>query len=65
MKSLNEIAEYLYKLTSSYNKFYAEHRILTEEDEEVKSSWLTLTKVVKSTNEMLLDILGIEVPEKM
>ena len=25
-KSLNEIAEYLYKLTSSYNKFYAENK---------------------------------------
>ena len=65
VKSLNDIADYLYKLTSVYNKFYAENRILTEENEELKSSWLAITKIVKSTNEMLLDILGIEVPEKM
>jgi len=65
VKSLNDIADYLYKLTSVYNKFYAENRILTEEDENKKQTWLALTKIVKQTNEMLLDILGIEVPEKM
>ena len=65
VKSLNDIADYLYKLTSVYNKFYAENRILTEENQDKKESWLTLTKIVKQTNEMLLDILGIEVPEKM
>ena len=65
VKSLNDIADYLYKLTSVYNKFYAENRILTEENADLKKSWLALTKIVKLTNEMLLDILGIEVPEKM
>ena len=65
VKSLNDIADFLYKLTSVYNKFYAENRILTEEDQDKKESWLTLTKIVKQTNEMLLDILGIEVPERM
>lgn len=64
-KSLNDIADYLYKLTSQYNKFYIENRILTEEDEALKNSWLTLTEVVKNTNELLLDTLGIEIPEKM
>jgi len=65
VKSLNDIADYLYKLTSVYNKFYAENRILTEEEQSKKESWLALTKIVKQTNEMLLDILGIEVPERM
>ena len=65
VKSLNDIADYLYKLTSVYNKFYAENRILTEEDTSKKESWLALTKIVKQTNEMLLDILGIDVPERM
>ena len=65
VKSLNDIADFLYKLTSVYNKFYAENRILTEENQDKKESWLTLTKIVKQTNEMLLDILGIEVPERM
>ncbi len=63
--SLNEIAEYLFKLTSIYNKFYSENRIITEEDEDIKNTWLVLTNAVKQTNEMLLDILAIEVPKKM
>jgi len=64
-RSLNEIAEYLYKLTSLYNKFYAENKVLTEREEAVKTSWLVLTKTVYNINIMLLNILGIEVPDKM
>lgn len=64
-KSLNEITEYLYKLTNSYNNFYSENRILTEEDDEKRESWLYLSKIVYNVNMYLLNILGIEVPEKM
>lgn len=64
-RSLNEIAEYLYKLTSLYNKFYAENKILTEEDKDLQISWLTLTKIVYDINKLLLDVLAIKVPEKM
>jgi len=64
-KSLNDIADYLYRLTSSYNKFYSENHILTCENQEIKTSWLALTKLVHDTNSLLLNILAIEVPEKM
>mgnify|MGYP001623764123 FL=1 len=64
-KSLNDITEYIYKLTSLYNKFYSENKILTEEDQELQKSWLTLTKIVYHINMMLLDMLAIKVPEKM
>ena len=65
IKSLNDIADYLYKLTSLYNKFYSENKVLTEENIELKSSWLVLTDIVKRTNELLLNILGIKIPKKM
>ncbi len=64
-KSVNDISEYLYKLTSSYNKFYAENHILTCQDTELKQSWLALTSLVHRTNLLLLDVLAIKVPEKM
>ena len=64
-KDLSSIADYLYNLTSLYSRFYEENHILTENDEKLRESWLTLTKLVKETNEELLDILAIEVPEKM
>lgn len=64
-KSMNEITEYLYNITSLYNKFYSENKVLTEEDTELQESWLVLTKVVYNINTLLLNTLGIEVPEKM
>ena len=64
-KSLNDIAEYLFKLTSLYNKFYQDNRVLAEEDNELKISWLALTELVYKVNTLLLDTLGIIVPDKM
>jgi len=64
-KSLNDITEYLYKLTTTYNRFYSENIILKEDDEIKRESWLYLSKIVYEVNLMLLDILAIEVPDKM
>ena len=64
-RSLNDIAEYLYKLTSLYNKFYAENKVLVEDNQQLQESWLVLTKLVYDINILLLDVLGIKVPEKM
>jgi len=63
--SLNEIAEYLYKITNLYNNFYAENRVLTEENALLRSSWLALSKTIYDNNVYLLNILGINIPEKM
>ena len=65
VRSLNELAEYLYKLTNSFNAFYSEHEILNEKNNDLKESWITLTKVVYDINMKLLDILGITVPDKI
>lgn len=64
-KSLNEITEYLYKTTNLYNNLYSQYRILTEENKDLQESWLILTKVIYDNNLKLLNILGIEVPERM
>ena len=64
-KSLNDIAEYIYTLTALYNKFYSENKVLTEGNQELQESWLVLTKIVYNVNLLLLNILGIKVPEKM
>lgn len=64
-KSLNEIAEYLYKLTNNYNNFYSSYKVLIEKDLYVRESWLVLTNLVLKTNIKLLNILGIDVPDKI
>ena len=63
--SLNEICEYLYKITNLYNNFYAENKVLTEKNKDKQTSWLSLTKLIFNNNKFLLDILGINIPEKM
>lgn len=65
MRSLHDITEYLYKTTNLYNNLYANNHILTEENKELQESWLVLTETVYENNLKLLNILGIEVPEKM
>ena len=62
---LNEICEFVFKLTSLYNTFYADHYIVSEENKETQESWLVLSDVVYRTNLFILNILGIEVPERM
>ncbi len=64
-KSLHEITDYLYNLNNCYNNFYGENRILTEENNNLKQSWLALTKLVYEINLLILDILAIKVPTRM
>ena len=65
MRSLNEICEYIYKLTSSFNAFYSNHEVLSEQDERVKESYLTLINEVYKINKYLLNILAITLPDKI
>ena len=65
MRSLNEICEYIYKLTSSFNAFYSNHEVLTEQDELVKESYLTIINEVYKINKYLLNILAITLPDKI
>ena len=53
------------KLTTSYNRFYTENIILKEQDEEKRESWLYLTELVYNVNKILLNILAIDIPERM
>lgn len=64
-RSLNDICEYLYKLTNSFNSFYSNHEVITEKDEDIKESYITLTKLVYDINKYLLNILAIEVPSEI
>ena len=64
-RSLNDVSEYIYNVTSLYNKFYSENKILSCDDENTKKSWLFISNVVYNVNMLLLDVMGLSVPEKM
>ena len=62
----NLLCNYLYELASLYMSFYEACPILKEEiSEEVKHSRLALCQLISKTLQQGLDILGIEVMERM
>ena len=64
-KTLSYICEYLFDLCSLFNKFYGECNIVNEQDMDKKESYVALLNLLYNTGTMLLNILAIEVPDKM
>ena len=64
-KTLSYICEYLFDLCSLFNKFYGECNIINEKDMSKKESYVALLNLLYNTSNMLLNILAIEVPDKM
>jgi len=52
------------EIAKAYNKFYYEHRILTE-DEGCSQARLLLTRAVRDVIRTGLYLVGIEAPEQM
>ena len=59
------IASYAYDLAREYNQFYHDFSILREENEETKAFRLLLTDNVGKVIKTAMNLLGIEVPERM
>ena len=64
-KSLNLITDLIYEISNAYNNLYSNNRIITEEDDIIKESRLVLTNIVYETLLKLINILGIEIPNKI
>ena len=61
----HKICAYIYDLANAFNRFYHETKILAEEEEETKNSYLALLILVKEILESCIDVLGFEAPERM
>jgi len=59
------IANYCYELTKLFNQFYHDYSILGEPDEQKRGLRLMLAKNVAKVIKSGMDLLGIEVPERM
>lgn len=64
-KAPHKICSYIYDLANAFNRFYHETKILTEEDEQQKKSWLCELTLVKDILEASIDLLGFSAPERM
>jgi arginyl-tRNA synthetase len=59
------IANYAYALAKNYHRFYHEHSILKADDLAVRSFRLCMSKAVGSVLNHSMNLLGIEMPDKM
>jgi len=59
------VAKWSFSLAQQFNLFYHKHHILSEADAEKKAFLLLLVDLVQRQLTRALDLLGIEVPEKM
>ena len=65
LRGPNVIAEYAYDVATDFSRFYEHCHILNEPDRLRQASWLTLVDTTLRTLALLLDLLGIDVPERM
>ena len=61
----HKICSYIYDLANAFNSFYHEVRILTQEDESKKDSYLSLLLLTQRVLEQCIDLLGFSAPERM
>ncbi len=64
-RSPAHIANYCYELAREFNQFYHDFSIMSAETEELKKFRLLLSGIVASTIASGMEMLGIEVPERM
>ena len=59
------IANYAYDLAKEFNQYYHDTRILQEEDQDIRRFRLVLIQTVAEVLVKAMDILGIQLPERM
>jgi arginyl-tRNA synthetase len=59
------VANFIYELVKEYNQFYHDYSILKEENLEIREFRLVLSQVVASIVKNGMELLGIEMPERM
>lgn len=61
----HRICQYLYSVAETFNGFYHEVPILSEENEDRKRAYLALIQATEKVLSLCLEMLGMEVPERM
>ena len=64
-KSLSPLCLATYNLASAFSTFYSNINVVNEKDESKKKSYIALLMLVKNKLEQALNILAINVPQKM
>ena len=62
---ISTVARHAFTLAQQFNLFYHKHHILSEEDEIKKTFYLTVADTARKGLTKIVNLLGIEVPERM
>ena len=65
LRAPNHLAEFAHSLAAVWNRFYDSCHILDEPDARRQASWLALADLTLRALSTSLDLLGIEVPDRM
>ena len=61
----HKICQFVYEHSDTFNKFYHENKIVTNENEKQRDSYIKLSALVGKVLETAIDLLGLEAPERM
>lgn len=61
----HKICAFVYDLANAFNRFYHETKILAEEDETKRKSYIALLVLTRQVLEVCINMLGFEAPERM
>ena len=64
-KAPHKICAYIYEVSNAFNSFYHETKILSEENQAQKESFLKLLGLTKDILETSIDLLGFSAPDRM
>ena len=64
-KAPHKICAYIYEVSNAFNSFYHETKILSEENQEQKESFIQLLTLTRRVLETCIDLLGFSAPDRM
>jgi arginyl-tRNA synthetase len=59
------VCDYVFTLAQNFSRFYTEHHIMSETDAGLRAARLGLCTLTLASLKRTLNILGIDVPERM
>ncbi len=61
----HKVCSYIYELSNQFNSFYHDNKIIAEENKEVQKEWIALIVTVLDVMGICMDLLAIDVPDRM
>lgn len=61
----HKVCSFVYELANQFNSFYHDNKIVAEENEDIRNEWIALITLVLCVLEICMDLLAIEIPDRM